>query len=155
MFSFLAFILKWTTESGAWHLLFFRFTPDKQWQFCSGDYSMICDWLTRQATVDWKHVTITGIAGSCGFLKLVTLQTVISSIFDIGWQLSSPVLSQTVDAVSLMAACWGVYDRCGIVWLILAANRQKKYKVMSDAPLSMVEFFIERKCQWYPLFLIL
>lgn len=39
--------------------------------------------------------------------------------------------------VSLIAACWGVYDRWGIVWLILVGKRLKKYKELSDASLTL------------------
>lgn len=54
-------------------------------------------------------------------------------------------------SIILIAACWGVCDRCGIVGLSLWAKRQKTYKKMSDALFSSVELSGEGKCQWYPL----
>lgn len=54
-------------------------------------------------------------------------------------------------SIILIAACWGVCDRCGIVGLSWWAKRQKMYKKMSGALFSSVKSSREGKCQWSPL----
>lgn len=53
---------------------------------------------------------------------------------------SSPALKRVqmwIVSVSLIAACWGVHDRCEIVWFVLVGKKQKKVPRRRQMPLSL------------------